>query len=73
MEQDRRAVIGLQDAAELGLERAVDATTREVRGAVRAESRPSARPSAIRKLRPSVPDSPSRVTFHDSGVVNVTR
>ena len=67
------AVIGLEHPAKLRLQRAVDPMPREVRGAVPRERRPSARPSAIRKLCPSVPDSPSRLTFHDSGVVNVTR
>ena len=73
MEQDRRAVVGLEHPAELWFKRAVDPTAWEVGGAVPRREAAPARPSAIRKLRPSVPDTPSRVTLQHSGVVNVTR
>jgi hypothetical protein len=69
-QEHRRAAGCLKDAAKVCQEGVVGPPPRVVRA---AEAPRQAPPSAIRKLRPSVPAGPASSTLHASGVVNVAR
>jgi hypothetical protein len=72
-EEDRRAAVGVEHAAQLRLQRSVDTSAREVRGAVPCREAALGPPLGDQETPSSVPDIPSRVTLQLSGVVNETR